>query len=172
MAYVNMFNQQLNGYGASAPESYQLATSAADYQLPVYTSAPANLGNYGQQLSMGAADAAASAGGGMAGGIAGAAGQAVATAANIISQAVQADAQREANAREGKLDRDLKQNMLSQQLSNSTLSNSKTRKANAYGMLMDAMSQGYGNRDAEWRNKRNSSAGMDEILASAMLGRR
>lgn len=171
MAYVNLFNQQLNGYGATMPESYQLATSATDYQLPVYQSSAPNLGNYGSQLSMGSGGAE-SAAGGMAGGIAGAASQAVAAAAGIISQAVASDATRAANARENKLDRELKQSMLTQQLSNASEANSKTQKANSYKMLMSAMSQGYANQDASFRNNRNHTAAMDEILASAMLGRR
>lgn len=166
-----MFNQQLNGYGSSMPENYQLATSATDYQLPVFQSQAPNLGNYGSQLSAGGADAAGAAGG-MAGGIAGAGAQAVAAAAGIISQAVQADAAREANARENKLDRGLKQSMLTQQLSNNSELNSRAHSANSYKMLMDAMSNGYAVGDATYRNKRNHSAGMDEILASAMLGRR
>lgn len=173
MGYVNtnMFGQQLNGYGASMPETYQLATSAADYQMPMYQAAAPNLGNYGSQLSMGGGEAA-SAASGMAGGIAGAGAQAVAAAAGIISQAVQADASREANARESKLDRAQRQSLVTQQLSNTAEANSKTRQANSYKMLMEAMSNSYMNSDAGYRVKRGAAAGMDEILSSAMLGRR
>lgn len=167
-----MFNQQLNGYGADMPQNYQLATSTPDYQLPMMQTAAPNLGNYGAQLSAGGANAASSAAGSMAGGVAGAAGQAVATAAGIISQAVAADASRAANARESKLDRGLKQNMLNEQLSNNAEMSSRNHTSNSYKMLMDAMSSSYANGDASYRNKRNSAAGMDEILASAMLGRR
>ncbi len=170
MAYVNLFNQQLNGYGASMPQDFQLATSSPDYQLPAYQAPAPSLGNYGQQLSMSSGGGAAAPD--MTGSYVSAAGQAAATTAKIISDAVAADATRAANAREGKLNREFRQNMANQQVSNVEEASSKNRESNAYKMLMAALSAGYMNQDASFRNNRNANSSVDEILASAMLRRR
>lgn len=125
----------------------------------------------GSIAAMPAADAASSGISG-AGNYISAGGQAAATAANIISQAVAAGARREAMQEQAGLDRGTKERLATMQLGESRYEADTTAKANAYKMLMAALSGQMQNENASFAGQRGANTSMDQLLASAMLRRR
>lgn len=101
----------------------------------------------------------------------GAAGQAAATTAALVSQAVQAQGQRDALSEQGGLDRTTKLKLLKMQLEESKRSSDAVAQQNAYKMLMHAYTNRAANEGASFAGRRNANSSMDELLASAMLRR-
>ena len=116
----------------------------------------------------GAATAAEGASSGL-GGYLSAGTQAAATTAQLVSQAVQAQAQREFGAAQNDLDRQLQAKLAQMQISESRYESNNSNRVNAYKMLLSALQNNINATLGSSQNIRNSAQGFDSLLSQAFL---